>query len=1009
MTASVVRFKADSSAALLARSSDVGSTFAVRGLASSSELKSSRSGGAPRRRTTSFNFDDVADVGGSLEESGAHRLNSSPRRSVSDVRQEAARRKTIVLGAKLELAEKSMRRHEAAERNRGVEETEKQQKCACKWFSICCATAIAIRARHALRISKATEKLTRCLVPLLIMKLHHIKRRKLKAALLRSLAAEPALTVDMLDRDSMLSLFGRPHLQNCIPSAELLFFLEGYNLMYEGEEGQDCYVLVHGQLELLAKGPQDDDGERPLVSLGFVTPPFVVGSIGMISGEPRTARVRCVTDVLVYCISRKYFLKSAPAPHVMEAALKQVTRLHESNIPQLYREVIGGELMQRFLMFQNAPETLLDELVPHYRPRVLHRGDILAHAGERCSKLSVILRGTIEFVKVSTSHIRPGALAEAVANQSDLIVVAGKEDARHLCYEPFLRVAAAGDGVMREGQNIVAEIPARCMVGGPAFILGNVFELSVVAASNVDVLEIDRDAFLRIAIRDPGALHAIRTAVNDFSAQWFKPLTRHQLLTTLFQDTAPFVLGLAAMRYHLVSHHHNPKQLPFDLVPVLIPQGSIVTFDERVALIVVDGSLELTAPGTKLPMLWPPLPNVYFGAYNVARRVTRNLEAWKLPRRTLLMFLQATLNDDARQQFSDAMRKAYEQRAGRAPTFEEVPGVNMPSVHGHAAVAAAASHLASRAAPQSGLPSRSAAQPLPVAAGDAAVPRGKSPPLQASLPGDPSELRVPPQQVLPQQGPLLEVPAGRFGGGSRRASVMFVDSTSPTVPFALADDADDDNRVDDVDDAAPLPPPRLVNLFPDGYQRFNARRPMDDAIREAIVKQRGDLRRQSSRAHSPLTDRGRGLTPPSPQPPVGASTPMEGTSPSRLSPVLIDETAKWPFVAPSVTPRPPQRDAPAAARDPIRMLFGDAAGVDELGELLLKSPVTASAAGRHAKRGGVGASCVLPHRMGRLPALTPRGPSQPHAAAGVPSPLSARQRLLQGAQLPKQRQRATQH
>jgi hypothetical protein len=103
----------------------------------------------------------------------------------------------------------------------------------------------------------------------------------------------------------------------------------GTVIIREGDEADDFFVLVDGQVEILAAG--EAGAER---SLGVLQPPDYFGEIGLLERRPRTATVKAVTQCTLYRISGAEFVDaltaSPPTPAALTGVQGRLARTHPS-------------------------------------------------------------------------------------------------------------------------------------------------------------------------------------------------------------------------------------------------------------------------------------------------------------------------------------------------------------------------------------------------------------------------------------------------------------------------------------------------------------------------------------------------------------------------------------------------------------------------------------------------------------------------------------------------------
>ena len=103
----------------------------------------------------------------------------------------------------------------------------------------------------------------------------------------------------------------------------------GTVLIQEGAEADDFFVLITGEVEVLAAG------EAGVVqTLGTLTPPSYFGEIGLLEHRPRTATVKALTPCTVYRINGTDFIEAMTVANLSPTALgraqARLARTHPS-------------------------------------------------------------------------------------------------------------------------------------------------------------------------------------------------------------------------------------------------------------------------------------------------------------------------------------------------------------------------------------------------------------------------------------------------------------------------------------------------------------------------------------------------------------------------------------------------------------------------------------------------------------------------------------------------------
>lgn len=142
--------------------------------------------------------------------------------------------------------------------------------------------------------------------------------RVLDTRAIRELSAiEPRITV--LQGLDIFAGATRAALESLARSAAEEHVVPGTVLIQEGAEADDFFVLIDGQVEVVAAGEAGVEH-----SLGMLTPPSYFGEIGLLEHRPRTATVKAVTLCTVYRINGAGFVDAMTVANLSPAALGRV-------------------------------------------------------------------------------------------------------------------------------------------------------------------------------------------------------------------------------------------------------------------------------------------------------------------------------------------------------------------------------------------------------------------------------------------------------------------------------------------------------------------------------------------------------------------------------------------------------------------------------------------------------------------------------------------------------------
>ncbi len=142
--------------------------------------------------------------------------------------------------------------------------------------------------------------------------------RVLDTRAIRELSAiEPRIAV--LQTLDIFAGATRAALESLARSAAEEHVVPGTVLIQEGAEADDFFVLIDGQVEVVAAGEAGVEQ-----SLGVLAPPSYFGEIGLLEHRPRTATVKAVTLCTVYRINGAGFVEAMTVANLSPTALGRV-------------------------------------------------------------------------------------------------------------------------------------------------------------------------------------------------------------------------------------------------------------------------------------------------------------------------------------------------------------------------------------------------------------------------------------------------------------------------------------------------------------------------------------------------------------------------------------------------------------------------------------------------------------------------------------------------------------
>lgn len=156
----------------------------------------------------------------------------------------------------------------------------------------------------------------------------------------------------------------------------------GEVVIREGDIGDACYVVVHGEV---AVRKRTDDGEIELARLGDGA---LFGEFALLADRRRHATVIAETEAEIYEIPRALLRELA-------AAFPEVGPALES----FYRERLLSNLLVTTPLFALVPAEQRGSLLARFVPQRVESGDAVIRQGERAGGLYLIVLGAVEVVR----------------------------------------------------------------------------------------------------------------------------------------------------------------------------------------------------------------------------------------------------------------------------------------------------------------------------------------------------------------------------------------------------------------------------------------------------------------------------------------------------------------------------------------------------------------------------------------------------------------------------------
>ena len=274
---------------------------------------------------------------------------------------------------------------------------------ALMWTTFISVSFSACTFQRQLKLYAARRTFARLIVPLLRL---HVVRAKRAARNTRASGLYPAPGLDVLIRDPLLRKLPTSVLHLLMQHHQ--FFVADHKqvIIHQNDSGRDFFAVVDGRLEVITK-----EKGHPTVHLAYKNPGDVVGTIGMLSGEPRTATVRAEGETILWRFTQDAFdrEKSADIQSAIDFALKMAVQLHEENVARIYEKRFNARSLAKFPTFDNVTLATLSMLRQAMAvTKVYSPGDVIVSSSalQRVNSVIVIVRGSFK-VRSSSAAAPP--------------------------------------------------------------------------------------------------------------------------------------------------------------------------------------------------------------------------------------------------------------------------------------------------------------------------------------------------------------------------------------------------------------------------------------------------------------------------------------------------------------------------------------------------------------------------------------------------------------------------
>lgn len=190
----------------------------------------------------------------------------------------------------------------------------------------------------------------------------------------------------------LLAAFNAPALADLEAALVPVQIAAGATLFRQGDSGDSLYLLVEGRMSIFVQTP---NGAEQLVDEAVA--PTVIGELALLTGQPRSASVRALTDCLMAQLSTAAYTRLAEQH---PAAVQQLMR---HSITRLQRTQLVEALNHLFGPLQPA---LLHNIEQMLHWRHVSSGTVLFKQGDPGDAVSIVVSGRLTMAVLEASGER---------------------------------------------------------------------------------------------------------------------------------------------------------------------------------------------------------------------------------------------------------------------------------------------------------------------------------------------------------------------------------------------------------------------------------------------------------------------------------------------------------------------------------------------------------------------------------------------------------------------------
>ena len=558
------------------------------------------------------------------------------------VQRAAAHLMEKVIMSRAEQMMKKQKEEEAADRRKFLENIRRNQR-VCMWLSIVKSLRFSLKARTSVGQLRKKEAIQATFRPMFVLLMRRLCR-KIKLRSLIPVAVKPTLA--QIRFDKLLALFSDSHLLHFIAHMEPKYYFPNEAIVFKDCQDDEAFFLQIGTADVMS-------GHTKVFTLKSG---MTFGSMGMISGEPRSATIIAREQCLVWVGSRSVFESYGVNDHMAETGHVFITELRQKNMRQVYESTLHPDYLVKFPLLRSLSAESLGFLTAEGDARAFKPQEVLVgifRPPPMNQRGILVLRGRMKIVVRRDRLPLDGNLEAAFAEDAAWIVDLPRKTDR---INFFAAPEQLEEPRELKGMFAVADFVGPCLLAIPSVVVSEWKVMGVVGESATDVLLIHRDRFFGL---DLVALADLRQNSINIHCRFMKQPTSDELQKIMFSTNISFDF-LRSLRLSKLQ-----------LTPWVFSAGDVLHFDEahdHEVFIIMGGSINDRLVSS--PMIWPEITTAYFGCMNAGVVCTSRVEAFRFKRSSIISLFDA-LSAERMEVLGLALAELFASKYNRRPIFCE--------------------------------------------------------------------------------------------------------------------------------------------------------------------------------------------------------------------------------------------------------------------------------------------------------------------------------------------------